>query len=139
MPQTTNSNLLALDVGDRRVGVASASSDTLLANPIVTLTNDDQLIANIKKLIEDNSVGTLVVGLPRNLSGEDTEQTVKVRDFIDQLKDQLEVRIVTQDEALSSVRAEEELGSHGKIFAKADVDKLAACLILEDYINSIKS
>ncbi|MEI9914029.1 MAG: Holliday junction resolvase RuvX [Candidatus Saccharibacteria bacterium] len=139
MPQTTNSNLLALDVGDRRVGVASAGSDTLLANPVVTLTNDDQLIANIKKLIEDNNVGTLVVGLPRNLSGEDTEQTVKVRHFIEQLKDQLEVKIVTQDEALSSVRAEEELGSHGKIFAKADVDKLAACLILEDYINSIKS
>jgi putative transcription antitermination factor YqgF len=77
--------------------------------------------------------------LPRSLSGHDSQQTTKIREAIDKLDKDLGVKVVAQDEALSSVRAEEELTARGKIFARADIDKLAACLILEDYIAGLKS
>ena len=135
MPQTDNPQILSLDIGDRRVGVAIASANTKLARPLITLINDDKLIANIRDIIKENQVETLVVGLPRTLDGQDSDQTKKVRLVIEQLTRQLSVKIESQDEALSSVRAEEELSTHGKIFKKADIDKLAACFILEDYLE----
>ena len=135
MPQTDNPQILSLDIGDRRVGVAIASANTKLARPLITLVNDDKLIANIRDIIKENQVEILVVGLPRTLDGQDSDQTKKVRLVIEQLTRQLSVKIESQDEALSSVRAEEELSTHGKIFKKADIDKLAACFILEDYLE----
>lgn len=135
MPQTDNPQILSLDIGDRRVGVAIASANTKLARPLITLINDDKLIANIRDIIKENQVEILVVGLPRTLDGQDSDQTKKVRLVIEQLTRQLSVKIESQDEALSSVRAEEELSTHGKIFKKADIDKLAACFILEDYLE----
>jgi putative holliday junction resolvase len=138
MPQATN-HLLGLDLGDKRVGVALASEQTKLSSPLVTLDNDPRLTQKLKELIAEYSVETVVVGLPRTLSGQDSTQTAKVRQTIEQLTQDLKVQIVTQDEALSSVRAEEELRSRGKIFAKMDIDKLAAALILEDYLTSLKT
>ena len=135
MPQTDNPQILSLDIGDRRVGVAIASANTKLARPLITLINDNKLIANIRDIIKENQVEILVVGLPRTLDGQDSDQTKKVRLVIEQLTRQLSVKIESQDEALSSVRAEEELSTHGKIFKKADIDKLAACFILEDYLE----
>ena len=135
MPQTDNPQILSLDIGDRRVGVAIASANTKLARPLITLINDNKLIANIRDIIKENQVETLVVGLPRTLDGQDSDQTKKVRLVIEQLTRQLPVKVESQDEALSSVRAEEELSTHGKIFKKADIDKLAACFILEDYLE----
>jgi putative holliday junction resolvase len=135
MPQVTN-HLLGLDLGDKRVGVALASEKTKLSTALVTLDNDQNLIQKLKELIEAYSVETVVIGLPRSLNGQDSPQTIKVRQTIEQLTEDLKVKIVAQDEALSSVRAEEELRRRGKIFAKTDIDKLAAALILEDYLAS---
>jgi putative Holliday junction resolvase len=128
---------MSLDLGDKRVGVALANLNTLIANPLITLTNDESLIIQLKGYIESLNVQLIVVGLPRSLSGDDTTQTKKIRAHIKALTKDLEVNIVTQDEALSSVRAEEELKRRGKIYAKEEVDKLAACLILEDYIKGL--
>jgi putative Holliday junction resolvase len=136
MPNLANNHhFLALDIGEKRVGVAVASLKTLIANPLITLNNDSGLVANLKKLITDYQVETVIAGLPRTLSGEDSRQTLSTRQLIAELSKQLGIKILTQDEALSSVRAEEELHRRGKIHAKADIDKLAACLILEDYIS----
>ena len=137
MPQTANPHILSLDIGERRVGVAIASFISKLPKPLITLSNDDDLVMSIRNIISENQVETVVVGLPRTLNGQDSKQTKKVRAVIDQLTKLLPVKIESQDEALSSVRAEEELSRHGKIFKKADVDKLAACFILEDYLNGI--
>jgi len=137
MVQTTSPHLLALDLGDKRVGVATANTATMMASPLTTLDNDEILMVNLAKLVEEYQVQLLVIGLPRSLSGQDSAQTVKARETIDQITKELGIKTVMQDEALSSLRAEEELKSRGKIFAKADVDKLAACLILEDYIQGL--
>lgn len=131
----TEGHILALDIGEKRVGVAIANLKAKMASPLITLPNNPKFLSALNKILESYEVSTIVVGLPRTLDGNDSSQTLKTRDFIDRLSKELKQEIITQDEALSSVRAEEALQTHGKIFAKADIDKLAACLILEDYLN----
>jgi len=134
-PSNTDAHYLALDIGEKRVGVAIASEKSRLARPLMTLPNDTNLITKIKELTGEYNVQKIIVGLPKSLSGLPTNQTIITKSYMKKLKDELRVEIDSEDEALSSVRAEEELKSRGKIFSKAEIDKLAACLILEDYLN----
>jgi putative Holliday junction resolvase len=127
--------ILALDVGTVRIGVARASTIARLASPLTTLANDAAFAASLSKLIDDESAVKLIVGLPRNLSGEDTPQTQYVRDFMTSLEDDIKLPIAWQDEALTSNKAEHELQARGKLYTKGDIDALAATYILEDYLN----
>ena len=68
------SSILALDVGERRIGVALANTIARFAGPYVTLANTETIIADIQGIINKESVELVVVGLPRNLSGDDTGQ-----------------------------------------------------------------
>ena len=126
-------NLLAIDVGERRVGVAIANSLARLSSPLTTLINNDNLHELIKELVEKNNITELVIGLPRNLNGYDTKQTEYVRNFSKQLEN-LNLPIYLEDEALSSVRAKDMLEKSKKNYSKADVDSQAACYILDDFM-----
>jgi putative Holliday junction resolvase len=126
--------LLALDYGGARVGVALASLAARLPQPLITLANDAQLVDTLKELAKREEAVAFVVGLPRNLSGEDTEQTRIVRQFVDQLA-RCAIPVYLQDEAGTSQQAEAELRARRKPFAKGDIDALAACLILENYLR----
>jgi putative Holliday junction resolvase len=125
-------SILSLDIGESRVGVALANSIARLANPYLTLQNTDHIFTEIQDIIKKESVNLIVVGLPRNLSGEDTDQTLYCRAFAEKLRDFTEV--VFQDESLTSKKAESELKARGKPFAKGDIDSLAATYILEDFL-----
>ena len=127
------SSILALDVGESRIGVALANSIARLASPYKTLINSDSVLEQIQAIIKEESVELAVVGLPRNLSGEDTDQTRYCRAFGDQLTPF--VQVVFQDEALTSQKAEKELKARGKPYDKGDIDSLAATYILEDFLN----
>jgi putative holliday junction resolvase len=128
-------NLIALDVGDKKVGIARANSVARLPGPLTTLTRDDAFWPSLKKLLAEESAGVIVVGLPRSLSGNDTDQTKLTRTFVTELEGHVGLPVVMQDEALTSQKAEKELQARGKKFAKGDVDALAATFILEDYLN----
>ncbi len=132
---TAQGDILALDVGAVRVGVARASSTVRLAEPLTTLANDETIWQRLDQLCEEHAAQQLVVGLPRNLSGEDTAQTTFARAFADELAKHTSLPIRLQDEALTSKKAEDELSQRNKPFSKADVDALAATYILEDYLN----
>ena len=129
-----NHRLLALDVGERRVGVALANSVARLSSPLVTLSNTEDIIDDIKLIIADEGVDMVIVGLPKNLSGEDTAQTKYVREFTDQLKLKVDLPTYFEDEALSSVRAKKTLDDGGKPYKKEEIDSLAACYILDDFM-----
>ena len=128
-------NLLALDVGDVRIGVALASYPSYLAQALITLNNDQYFIDKLKSLINEYHISRLVIGLPRNMDSKDTPQTLKVRNFVSQIKSNLQLEIYLQDEFLTSKKAEEILNQSSKSYSKEDIDKTAASLILEDYIN----
>lgn len=130
------SSIIALDIGEKRIGVAIASRIARLARPLVTLDNDAQFRAALDVIIRDEAVDEIVIGLPRNLSGEDTEQTDYVRKFTEQFDRDM---IRFQDEALTSKKAETELQQRGKPYQKGDIDALAATYILEDYLAQTRS
>jgi putative Holliday junction resolvase len=125
---------LALDVGEKRIGVAVAGSDVQIAIPFETIEVDGNEITRIAQLVLDQRADVVVVGYPRNQSGEATAQTVYVETFAAQLKD-IAPKLVFQDESLTSVLAEQRLQATGKPYQKGDIDALAAALILEDYLG----
>jgi putative Holliday junction resolvase len=129
------SSILALDVGGRRIGVASASLIVRIARPLVTVENNSDVIARLQKIIEEERAIGLVVGLPRNLIGAETEQTRVVKAFGASLEEVVAVPLYWQDEAVTSKKAEEELRQRGKPFSKGDIDALAATYILEDFLQ----
>lgn len=129
--------ILALDVGEKRIGVALASKIARLATPLVTLENTETIWTDITQLIAKENVSDVVVGLPRSLNGTDSAQTVYVRKFAQQLEKILKIKVKLQDEALTSHKAEAELRARGTQYAKGDIDALAATYILEDYLVTI--
>lgn len=125
--------MIALDVGTKRIGVASASSDIRIAIPVTTVEVDGNEVEAIKKLITDESAEKVIVGYPRNQAGDATEQTALVEAFAKRLDGISE--IVFQDESLTSVMAEDRLKSGGKPYEKGDIDMHAAAIILQDYLE----
>ena len=129
-----NKTLLALDVGEKRIGVATGDTGVRIAVPIDTIEVDGSEIERIARIVVDENVDTIVVGYPRNQSGEPTAQTAFVEAFAAKLTD-LAPKVVFQDESLTSVLSEQRLKSYGKPYTKGDIDAQAAAMILQDYLE----
>jgi putative pre-16S rRNA nuclease len=132
----TNKNFLALDVGEKRIGAAVGDSGVRVAIPFTTIEVDGKELEQIARLVIDEKVDTVVVGYPRNQSGEPTAQTAYVENFVAQLTD-IAPELVYQDESLTSVMAEQQLQSYKKPYTKADIDAQAAAIILQDYMENL--
>lgn len=128
-------SLVCLDVGEKRIGVAICDSSVRIAVPLETIEVDGSEIMSIKKIIDDEKADILVIGYPRNQSGEPTAQTKFVQDFADSLAESIHTKIVFQDESLTSVMAEQRLISFKKPYKKSDIDAQAAAIILQDYVE----
>lgn len=125
---------MALDVGTKRIGVAVAHVVARLPRPLTTLAASENSIAEIAELVQREGVRELVVGLPRSIDGSSSEQTRYSEGFAERLRAAVSVPVHLVDEALTSVQAEAEL--RGSKHTKADVDALAACYILERFLES---
>ena len=136
--QTTPKSVLGLDMGGTRVGLAVASLEARLPRPLATLINDDALFENLKKVIVEENVTSLIVGLPRGMEGQSTPQTAEAEAFADVLKGHFNMPVYLQDEALTSQKAEEELATRGGDYKKSDIDALAAAYILDDWLADNK-
>lgn len=136
MSRTSLEVLLSLDVGERRIGMAVVDSDVRIARPLGYLLVDGSEIEEIVKACGQFQPAKIVVGYPRNQSGEPTQQTKLVKEFCERLKNAAVPQIVFQDESLTSVMAEERLKSVKKPYGKGDIDAVAAALILTDYVES---
>jgi len=126
---------LGVDVGSARVGIARGSTAARLAEPIKTVPAA-QALAELKKLIVQNTAAGLVVGLPRSLDGTETAQTAAVRDWAKAAKAELQLPFYWQDEALTSVSAQAHplAGNEAK-----DLDAEAAAIILQDFLDTTES
>lgn len=129
-------SLLALDVGEKRIGVAIADSSVRIAIAYDTIEVDGSEIEQIARLIVDEAINVVVIGYPRNQQGEPTGQTAFVEAFAEKLQD-IAPELIFQDESLTSVKAEELLKRQKKPYAKGDIDALAASLILQDYLEQV--
>lgn len=134
--QQTPSTILAFDVGERRIGVARASTIARLPSALTTLARrEGAVLDDIKRLAQREGASRLVVGLPRGLNGQETAQTAAVQAFGLSLEQAVGLPVIWQDEALTSRKAEAELASRGKPYQKGDIDALSAVYILEDYLR----
>jgi putative pre-16S rRNA nuclease len=125
---------LGIDYGARRIGLAIGDGESKLALPKTAVS-----VQELEKFIKDEGpFSAVVVGLPRNLNGGDTAQTIAVRRFSDDvLWRKLHIEPVFQDEAATSSIAEERLKQVGKPYNKADIDAEAAAIILQDYLDTL--
>lgn len=130
--------LLALDIGDRRIGVAISDESQMLARPLTTIVraSKHEDFESIAKLIAAHGVERLIVGLPRTLRGDEGAQAARVRRYAEALSAAIGAPIAFQDERYTSLEAEERLaGSPRRKRAGGDVDAVAAAIILQDYLN----
>ncbi len=124
---------LALDVGDKRVGMALADSDVKIAVPFGYVERGDKVIQQLVEVILQHQVNIIVIGYPRNQSGEATRQTEATEAFVKELaRIDIDATIVFQDESLTSVEAERRLG---RVKDKGEIDAEAASIILQDYLE----
>jgi putative Holliday junction resolvase len=131
----SNTTLVGLDVGEKRIGVAVADAGIRIAVPFMTVEVDGSEIQTITEIVLKEGANIIVVGYPRNQSGEVTAQTKYVELFAERLE-HLEKKIVFQDESLTSVLAEQQLISHKRPYSKGDIDAQAAAIILQDYVEA---
>lgn len=125
---------LALDIGEKRIGVAKADNEVRIAFPLCTVSVDGLEYQRLREIVAEAQPSVLVIGYPRNQRGETTAQTKYVEGVAGKLE-ALNVPIVFQDESLTSVLAEQYLKSHNKTYTKADIDAHAAAIILGDYLE----
>jgi len=128
-------NVLGLDIGESKTGVARVNMIARLPQVVATLKNDNNFIPEITKIIKEENIDVMVVGLPRNMNGEETAQTKYVRDYVENYLKSLKLPIIFQDETLSSKAAEVRLAGSG--YKKTDIDAMAAVVILEDYLEQV--
>lgn len=124
-----------MDVGSKRIGIAAASMIARLPRPVTTLENDPNFLTALKDIINNEGAGQLIIGLPRGLEGQETDQTRAVRDFASMVEEATKLPIHFQDEAVTSEKAIDELNKRGRDYSKGDVDSLAATYILEDWLT----
>ncbi len=157
------SRLIALDVGEARVGVAVSDAGGVLASPYTTLhvTRDrSQLWASIRRAIDETEAAALVVGLPVSLDGQIHAQGERILAFVEQLKQHVSIPITCWDERLSTVEARRLLSERdqdgyvderGKRRRRGrmpqarsrrrkgqEIDALAAAVILQDYLDHLR-
>ncbi|MBR3252852.1 endolytic transglycosylase MltG [Candidatus Saccharibacteria bacterium] len=129
--------IIGLDIGTKRIGVARADSSTRIAIPSGYILVDGSEWQKIAKLAKLYSTNWFVLGLPRSNEGNETKQSMYVRQFAKRLlKEVPEAKIRFQDESLTSVEAENRLKARGKNYEKGDIDSEAATIILQDFLES---
>jgi len=134
--------ILGVDYGDVRVGLALSDTTKLIASPFKTIQNkkSELLISELKEIISENDVESIVVGFPIGMKGQDTNQTVKVKDFTQSLST-LCLPIFMEDERLSSIAAKKSLfienikTGHNKEI----IDQRAAAIVLQQYLDRIRT
>jgi putative Holliday junction resolvase len=131
-PAEINGEVIGLDVGAKRIGVARINSIAMLAEPLEPIiVSDSEPFSAVLTVVSEYSAVCVVIGLPRGLDGQETAQTQETLAFANKLKENSSLPIYLIDEAGTTKEAENRYvpGS------KSSIDSLSACIILEDFIN----
>ena len=137
----SSGRILALDLGDVRIGLALSDPLGITAQPQPPLERigPRRDLARVADLVREHDVSTVVIGLPLLLSGRDGTRATEARDYAERLRRRLTtVRIELWDERLTSRQAERELIAGGVRRGKRRkvVDGMAAALILQGYLDA---
>ncbi|MBR1707933.1 MAG: Holliday junction resolvase RuvX [Clostridia bacterium] len=131
--------IIALDIGDRRIGIAVSDPLGLTAQPVETYTRVGYKpdVRHIRSIADQYQTNRILSGLPRNMDGSEGFQAEKVREFTDQLE-QAGFEVTFYDERMTTMQAESILieGNVRRDKRKQNIDKVAATYILQSYLDS---
>lgn len=138
--------ILGLDYGSKTVGVAVSDELMITAQALETISRDRenkirQTLARIKEICDEYNVERIVLGYPKNMDNSIGEQALKTENFMDSLKKRTGLEVILWDERLTSVYASRILDEgevKGRYERKMVIDKVAAAIILESYLESLR-
>lgn len=137
--------IMGLDYGAKTVGVAISDEMLLTAQPVETIKRERagklrQTLARIETLMKEYDVEKVVIGLPKKLNNEEGDRCDKTKEFGDMVERRSGLEVVYQDERLTTVAADAVLAEGGvrKENRKEYIDKVAASIILQGYLDSIR-
>jgi len=137
---TESGRILALDLGDRRIGVALSDPTRIIAKPLLVIKRQSRIedFSRLKEIVKSQSVKHLVIGLPVNLSGHEGQRAIWTRDYAAALSNFLQMEAELWDESFSTKDAEDSLRLRGisPISQRSRIDAIAAALILQSYLDS---
>ncbi|KXS42498.1 MULTISPECIES: Holliday junction resolvase RuvX [unclassified Candidatus Frackibacter] len=132
--------ILGLDYGDKRIGVAASDALgwTAQGKKVIQNTSLNEVINELEDLIDEYEIGKVVVGLPKNMNGTLGPRAEKTLEFVEALKEEFTIPIITWDERLSTAAAERTLlaADVSRRKRKDVIDKMAAVVILQNYLDS---
>ncbi len=133
--------ILGLDLGTKTLGLAVSDLTETISSGLTTLrfneNEEENVIPELKKIVEEYNVYLFVIGLPKNMNNTLGDAVLRTRNFEEILKKHFDIKIEEQDERLSSVTANNVLISSdiSRKKRKNKVDKLAATIILQNYLD----
>lgn len=130
-------NIIGIDPGDKRIGVAVANLDTRMITPLTTLNNSRSFFNELKAIKDKYMAEKLIVGMPITSAGLHGEQAKKVLELVEKIKAKLTIEVIFEDERHTSKAASTHLKSIGQ--KKSSVDEYAAVLILKSWLERQKT
>jgi putative Holliday junction resolvase len=130
--EPTNKTYIGLDVGERRIGVGRINEFAKISEALdVINTENTEVLESIKLIISEHQADGVVVGLPRGLDGQETDQTKYCIEFAHSLKPAITIPVYMIDEAGTSLAADERISKSNEISR----DSVAAAILLEDFVS----
>lgn len=134
--------ILAIDHGNKRMGIALSDELKMLAHPVEFIPADpfNRFVQRLKQIVREKEVDLILVGLPRNMNGSYGPAALQVQEFVAVLKETISIPIKTWDERLTSVQANRflrEASVPGKK-RRSKVDQMAAAILLQSYLDSFE-
>ena len=134
--------IMSLDVGSRTIGIACSDALLMTAQGIETIrrTSLEKDFNRLQELISEYEVHELVVGMPKNMNGTKGERAEKTEEFVEKMKEVIDLPVSYWDERLSTVMAERQLiaADVSRKKRKSVIDKMAAVLILQGYLDRLQ-
>ena len=133
--------ILAIDHGTKRIGIAVSDELKMIAQPLEYIPAEPfaDFLSRLNELLKDKQVEQILVGMPRNMDGSYGPAALKVQDFVAALRGAVAVPIQLWDERLTSAQANRFLiqGNVRREKRKEKVDKTAAAILLQSYLDSL--
>lgn len=134
--------IMSLDVGSRTIGIACSDALLMTAQGIETIrrTSLEKDFNRLQELITEHEVHELVVGMPKNMNGTKGERAEKTEEFVEKMKEVIDLPVTYWDERLSTVMAERQLiaADVSRKKRKSVIDKMAAVVILQGYLDRLQ-
>ena len=134
--------IMSLDVGSRTIGIACSDALLMTAQGIETIrrTSLEKDFNRLQELIAEYEVHELVVGMPKNMNGTKGERAEKTEEFVEKMKEDIDLPVSYWDERLSTVMAERQLiaADVSRKKRKSVIDKMAAVVILQGYLDRLQ-